>query len=379
MRLGKKMTKIFTLPLLVTALTAAPVLAQGFTKTAKELGFEKLKIKVGASASDLSGIDKSTAFRTSLNIQTRFTLTGDIKFDFDGGLKYETGASKSSFNQRRYAPNSGLTYNYAYLNYEAFNIFRIEAGALDNRDRNYMSLFVNYATTAMGAREIIKFESDLLDIYASATQAVPYNDELSQRIGAIDEKRSKFFQEMVTAKIKFSPIEVTGQVGHFGYEDLASDVAKNDRYFGNSVTVTGDFGEYNYTFKGWLYSVSAKINLSKQTSITPMYGLIKNDEAPTGKNEGHYTGVEMQTNIFDNYIKLKALSFENESDTAPAFYSRFVGKNNYKGQSLDLSIENPENLTTTVKYINRTPIESNIFLGDEKVISIGLRKSYDIF
>ena len=374
------MQKNWKILLLLTMISGAAS-AESISQKAKELGVDNLDIDVVSKFAALQGqTDRANKFAMSVLFDSQLTLTNDFKFISYAGFKYETGTANSGFNERRYAATSKLVYDYAYISYKPFNFITLEAGAVDNTSDDSVSPLVNYGVSFLGAREKLKIASKYMDVTLVATQAMPYNDDLSDSIGTVNEGTPKFFSEIVNADIKISDTLIKLKAGHFAYQDLSNSVANSDRYFGNTVTGNDESdSEYAYNFKGWLYGASAKFKITNYLTVTPAIDTVKNDEAVEGKNKGRTAKLNIDSEIINHKIKAFFGNFDNESDTAPAFYRKSIQKNSYKGNFVGLTIENPESLKTTIKYVDRTSKSSSLLIKDEKVYSISLRKSYDIF
>jgi len=367
--------------LLLLTLVTGVASASSITKKAKELGFENLDLDISSSFASLQGSpDKANKFRFSIMADTEFTLTNNIMFVAYAGFKYEAGNSNASFNEKRYAPSTRAVYSHAYIKYAPIKPIELQAGALDNRDNEAVSIFANYGVSSLGAREKLSFGTDNFKVNITATQAMPSNDDLSDEIGTVKEETPKFFSEMVNIELNIGAQMLYAQAGHFAYQDLSSSVAYTDKFYGNTVTGTTETDSaYAYNFKGWVSTVGAKLQITKSLMVNPEAEMIKNDEAPEGLNSGRVAKLNLETEIINHKIKASFGNFDNESDTAPAYYSKTLYKNDYKGNFVDLRIDNPENLETTFKFVDRKTKSNSAFIGDEKVYSLTLRKSYDIF
>jgi hypothetical protein len=371
--------------LLLLTLISGLASAESISAKAKELGIDNLDLHLTSKFASLQGTpDRASKFSLSTMIESEITLTNDFKLFSKAGFRYETGTSRVDFNEKRYTPSSKLIYDYAYINYTPFKPITLQAGALDNTDDESTSALVNANVSFMGAREKLKFNAGPLGITLAATQAMPYNDDLNDNIGTVEEGTPKFFSEMATAELKIKDTVLRGQIGHFAYEDLSNSVAFNDRYYGNSVTGdTETTAAYDHNFEGWTYKAEVEFKITSYLEVAPSIEMVKNDEAIEGKNEGRVAQLKMKSEIRDHKVTILLGNFAIDTDTAPAFYNKTIFKNDYKGNSVRFSIENPENLKTVFSFVDRkaqnTNPGSNIYLQDEKVYSISLRKSYDIF
>jgi hypothetical protein len=346
-----------------------------------KFGIKNLDLKLKTGLSNLeSPYDKSTTFSSKVYINTEINLAQGITFNADAGLKFETGSATSSFDQRRYTPKSQISYDHAYLNMEVFDFLNIEAGALNNSELSNASRFTNFGTPFLGVREVLSAGNESISFDVRLTQALPYNDQLSERIGAVDEGSPKYYSEIANLTAVVFNTQFSLQAGHFAYQDLSSSVANEDRYFGNSVSgSTETNSSYLYNFKGWTYAAAIEKSFTNGLKISPAVEMVKNDEAYTGTNTGLSYTLGLSQNIENALVAATITTFENESDTAPAFYNGSDYKNNYKGNIYKVDYKNDEGLTTSLKYVDREVIESSLYLANEKVITLSLRKTYDIF
>ena len=363
--------------------TIVSVTAQGASlkAIANRNGIENLDISVSTGVSnEESVLDKSTTFSTALKIDTNIILAQDINLNALVGMKFETGNSTSAFDQRRNTAKSQLVYDHAFVSYERFDVLKFHVGALNNKNLESSSRFTNYGTPFLGARESINVGNEKHTLTVNLTQAMPYNDQLSEKIGSAQEGTPKFYSEIATLKNTFSNINLNLQAGHYAFEDLSSSVAYNDKFFGNTVTGLNELDSaFAYNFKGWTYAADLTINFKNGLKVSPSYEVVTNDEAVAGSNEGSSISLAAQTEIAGNIIWASITSFENESDTAPAFYNSSNYKNNFKGTVISAKMTNNDGLQTSIDYTNRKVINTSIFLANEKVIKISLRKAYDIF
>lgn len=371
--------------LLLLSVTALTVSAQSIKEQAKQLGIDDLNLHIGSKFANLQGSpDRATKYSLTAALESKITLTNDLKFLSYVGFRYETGSSRVDFNEKRYTPSSKLVYDYAYMNYNLFDIIDLQAGALDNTDSRATSSLVNSYVSFLGVRQRIKVGVGPLKLDLIATQAMPYNDDLNDNFGVVEEGTPKFYSEIANIGLDIKGAKLNAKVGHYAYEQLSSSVAYNDRYYGNSVTGSDEFNSsYDYNFKGWIYGGSADFSITNYLNVRPEFEMVKNDEADQGKNEGRYTTIRFESEIRDHKVFMTLGNFAVESDTAPSFYNKSIYKNDYEGNFVTFKIENPEDLTTTIKFTDRkaqnTKAGSDRYLQDEKVYSISLRKSYDIF
>lgn len=365
--------------LLLSTLICGPVSAD-FKSAAKGLGFENLKIKLGAGYTDLAGsVDKAKLFSSKIGLETKANLSNDIYFNLSLTLSSETGSSKAQYDQRRFTPKSRYSANYAYLSYNVLDLFDLNAGALDNKDQEATDNLISSGASSMGVREKVSFENEYLKLSAVATQASPYNDELSNRFDNVDEGEPKFFSEFVNVKFKLGTHSIDIKGAQYAYKNLSSSLAYNDRYYGNTVSGTSESKSvYVYGFKGRLLKAGATIAIGKDLKISPSVKQIKNNSATNGHNTGKVYALEASTEILENKITISLSDFSIDSDTTVSYYNSSPYKNNYQGRTLELSIENPEHLTTTLSYVSREVKNPQFYLSDEKIITVNLRKSYDI-
>ncbi|EQC44259.1 hypothetical protein [Bacteriovorax sp. Seq25_V] len=375
----KSERKLLISSLLFSTLVSGTVSAD-FKKSAKDLGIEKLKLSLGAGYTDLAGsIDKAKLFNSSLNVETRANISNDIYLNLNLTLSSETGSSKAQYDQRRFTPKSGYYAKYAYLSYNVLELFDLYAGALDNNDEDSSDNLIASGASSMGVREKVSFENDFLKMSAVATQSSPYNDELSNRFDNIDEGEPRFFSEFINIKFKLGRHAIDLKGAQYAYKNLSSSLAYNDKYYGNTVSGTSESNSlYVYGFKGKMLKASTTLALGNSLTITPAMKQVKNNNADSGHDTGKVYELSASTEVLDNKVTLSMSDFSVDSDTTVSYYNSSPYKNNYEGKTLELKIENPESLTTTISYVDRKVKTPQFYLSDEKIIKINLRKSYDI-
>ncbi|EQC50538.1 hypothetical protein, partial [Bacteriovorax sp. DB6_IX] len=137
--------------LLLLSVTALTVSAQSIKEQAKQLGIDDLNLHIGSKFANLQGSpDRATKYSLTAALESKITLTNDLKFLSYVGFRYETGSSRVDFNEKRYTPSSKLVYDYAYMNYNLFDIIDLQAGALDNTDSRATSSLVNSYVSFLG-------------------------------------------------------------------------------------------------------------------------------------------------------------------------------------------------------------------------------------
>lgn len=384
--------------ILLGLMLSAPTFAQGtqsdaFTlglqSTLKKAGIKDLNLNIGANFGSLdSRTDQTTAYETNMNIELEAEVIDSIDFKFDGGFRYQTGNSATQEEGRVRTFKPKFSYNYGYFNYRPVNFARISVGALDNStSQQYISPFVNGGTSFLGAREVMTAKLGNFYFRLQATQAQPQNALLRETFNIDDNGDPQFFNESLDITFLTKGFKVFAAAGTYRYKNLSADVADNDYFWGNSVSkgASPDQSLYLYDFTG-VYA-NAGMDVKIGSDLLKLKGsYIKNNEAAVAddKNSGFAYGAEYKTSFGDKKITFKALAFENQADTAPAFYRGGQLANDYEGYSVGLGFESTTGFNTEFNYTNRTVLGNtdSVYLidgySDEQIYTISLRKEYDI-
>ncbi|WP_412469528.1 MULTISPECIES: hypothetical protein [unclassified Halobacteriovorax] len=368
---------------------SAKIFTEGLSSTLKTAGFKNVGLELGADYGALdSRTDKGSVYQTKMNLELEAEVVENIDFNFSGGFSYQSGNSSSQEAERVKTYKPKFTYDYGYFDFRPLSFVKISAGALDNSTkRQYISPFINGGTSFIGAREVIATKVGNFYLRLQATQAKPQNAILRETFNIDDSGDPQFFSESADISYLTKALRIGGAVGSYRYKKLSGDLANKDYYWGNSVSIGTPIDQslYLYDFTGIFANAGIEITLG-DNSLKLSGSYIKNTESvvPDDKNTGYSYRADFKTNMGDKKITLSALAFENQADTAPAFYRGGIFSNDYKGYAVGFELETQKGFSTEFNYINRTVLGNldSAYLidgySDEQVYTISLRKEYDI-
>lgn len=368
-------------------MTALGLLSNSYAKEVKHLNnlnIKKLSADLSLNYKEQTGEkEKFNLFTTKILFDTNVNLNQLIDITAKAGFKYETGSTQATNDDKRYTPNSKLIYDHITIDLKPLKFVKLQGGAIDNSQFYAPGSVVNNGVSNLGLRESLFIDKKYFTLYLLADQSRPYNDQLSARVDSVEEGTPNFFRETAYLKGKKSFLEEQLKLSafykytSFAYESLSSSVAFNDRFYGNSITIGDETNSfYNYSFKGDVTTYGAKINL-KGTYFKFEHERTVNNNAPTGNNKADVKLLGIGTILYSHQIDLSFVNFENQRDTAPAYYSNSMFKNNYDGNLFKLKVTDSKGTSLELKYINRYEIQPLSELADEKRVSFALRKLYD--
>lgn len=307
-----------------------------------------------------------------------FGAQGEVKFDqllfeklkarIGVGVTLETGSNNSLFVDE-FAPDQRLYLIEGNLVYTPFNWLELKAGAINQG--MFSSPLLLTSTNFLAATEKVSFQFfENYQLYLHLQQGIPQNDQLSVRVGAVEEGTPSFFMESIGLDLPGDLVSLNISAGQFAFNKLSNSVAYHSRFLGNSVTGLGqDDSSFLYKFQG--------LNFQGRLEFRPdYYGFmlsgqyLYNDKAPDNRNNGHLARAGIVLGDSEIFTEV----FRNESDTSPAFYnSKTYGHNNRKGMGIGSRIAFRDFLLR-LHYSENDIIEGNIFQSDSKVFQFWIKK-----
>lgn len=369
-------------PIVATLLISHSIFAQVSKTTHKNELLENikdLKVEISTKYKDLSGpIDKASIYNFSLSTISKLDLGNEFFLYSKLNLSHESGTTRAKFDETRYSPASRFSATYAYAAYNILDLLELEAGALDNTNDLATSSLIATGATALGIRERVTFENEVIKVNANATQSQPSNSELSNRLDRDESGTPRFFSEFINIEFTLYDHALGIKGGQFAYENLSSVTAYSDNYAGNTIYGnTETNSEYAYKFKGRMLETYLKLKLTADWNINLQGGFSKNNSAKA-KN-ANFAKIESIYNFDGFIVQASYTQFKMESDATVAFYNNSDFRNNSEGSVADLRFKSQSGLETSFEYSTRKVIESSIYLSNENIFKFTLRKTYDLF
>ncbi len=334
-------------------------------KSAKILGIDSIqlesKMRVRVVESDNL---KSRVFGYIFGIKVRDKVNKETALFFDGMMSLETGSNNEVSSQSEFSPVDTVDLNEGGIMYSPFSFFSTRVGAL-NQKIFQSDLFITQVAFA-GIEETISFRN----IYLRAMQAIPSNNQLSKRVGTVDQGTP--FLSTVTFGLTWDhDFFFQGELTGFAFKDLSSGTADASRTFGNSIQGTGNASRFAYEFSGQNTMVKMGYRISRhEFGAKGQYTY--NDKAPEKRNKAFLVKLYYK---FDKF-KFGLESFKSESDASPSFYnSKWYGHNNREGMGYFFNYKH-ETFKFELAYRKANEIDENASQYDQSFFTLFLNKSY---
>lgn len=344
-------------------------------------GLKDFKLEIQTGYKDLSGpVDKASIFNFQLSALSKIDLGYDFILNTKLNLSHESGSTRAKFDETRYAPNSKFGASYAYLSYNILELIELEVGSLNNTDMSATSELITSGPTALGFREQISFENDYFKINANATQSKPSNDELSSRLDRDETGTPRFYSEFLNLEFNLYEHKLGLRGAQFAYENLSSASAYTDQFSGNTILGnTETNAQYAYKFKGRLVEAYIDMSLTDIWSLNLRSAISKNNSAQAQDRDANFIKVSSKTKFEECTFEVSATKFKMESDATVSFYNQSEMKNNYEGSIYNFSYVSANNFNLKFEYVDRKVNEASIYLSNEQIYKISIRKTYDLF
>lgn len=290
-----------------------------------------------------------------LNVQVENTLSQNLKFKVDAGLRLENGSHKS-LDVAEFSPNQQVLLTEGVMSYSPFTSVELKLGAI-NQGHFHSPLFID-STAFMGAMQRWDLRWGDYTLYLQAQQLIPNNRNLSTRLATIDEGTPQFFSETAGLELGGNVAKLDLAVSLFAYSKLSNSVAHQSRFMGNSVSGIGsDAAEFVYTYKGTNTRMMLWFDVAQIFAFKLDGHYTYNSQAPNNRNSAYLTRAALE---FEKWT-ISGQYFESQSDASVAFYNeRFLGHNNRQGHGLGVSFDEGKGVLQ-LDLIQSRPLEFNIF------------------
>lgn len=304
-----------------------------------------------------------------------------ITLGLDIAAMVGTGNASNFWNDDGKPPNTLVLFEaFAKLNLHK-NIF-VRGGALRTPINPLTSIMT--PGNFVGAHEEWQIGADESNITVNAYQAIPSAGTVSRRIYD-DGTQAYFLSQTVMGKLKSenTGTELRIAATRFQFENLSTNVANDSYFLGNSQSAfegSAKSFRFRHGFMGTESAVNFKQNVGKH-EVFLFASMIKNDQAPEGKNDGQIVGASVKA-VAGNYAVRPSYSvFNYDADVIPNVYTTLTARfQNRSGYRLGLDVELiKEKLSLKNYYIKMDLKDANQFLADREVYNVALEAKYDIF
>ena len=336
-------------------------------------------LKVNASFSGKSIENQQVELRSfgmAGNIKFKRPLAPMIDAQVDIGLILEAGSHKALQSQE-YKPNQKVYMSEGSLRLTPFDQVQIKAGAINQKE--YESPLLLTDTAFIGFQEKIFHNFGDVEIYFKAEQMIPNNETLTNRLGSVDEGTPTFYMETAGLLLKTQKIKFHFHLSRFGYSRLSNGVADQSRYMGNSIggLIGPGNARFIYNYQGFNLFSQFSVNFYGESHAYIKGQYLHNQEAPNGRNNGILGVLGLK---IEKRFEIWGDVFENQDDTAPAFYNdKFYGHNNRRGYGVGMKIIWPELKSYwETRFIQSNIIDYGPYQSNSQNIALNFVQELDI-
>ena len=326
-----------------------------------------------------STLNTASVMGVEISANAKHFLTEEIHARISAGLSVQTGSSSSARDNNIYTPNNGNHLKEAAISYSPISMIELEGGVINQSFLNAPMVVDKKGFIA--AKE--KFYYKLLDTKFTlvATQAIPNNRNLSQKIDVTDEGDPRFYAESFIVNQELFVGEFQFSTTHYAYDNISNSIAYESILLGNTGTpISKGNGTLANTYSGWNFDLGYNVNINNNLNLKLTGNYIINTQA-TEANSGYRVGTNLTYSSGDNRYTLILENFQIEADASVAYYnSSRYGMANKEGNRIRFEYLNrPTQLKLGAEVISNSVINENIYQSDEIVLLFSLRKTYDLF
>jgi len=299
------------------------------------------------------------------------TVLPDLEAHIIAGAILETGSNESLFVDE-FKPRQDLVLKEASLKYKPIDQILLKAGALNQGEYNSPLLLTDSAF--VGAKEELNFEIADYRFGFFLAQSVPSNHFLTNRLGSVDEGAPSLLMEGISMHLGGDVMFFKAQAMRFKYNNLSANVAYNSQFLGNSTGGSSTSTTFFlYDFQGYNANFNLGFNLGDDFSLGLKGHYLFNDKAPDKRNTGYLVGINFEVGGF----KLDLEYFDNQSDSAPAFYnSALYGHNDRDGYGGGLTWKIAKEATKIYFRAYKLNTNQQILMSDSTRVFAGLERSF---
>lgn len=318
--------------------------------------------------------DNISSKLTGSSIEGHITqkVSEDIEYALKGGILFETGSNKALLIDE-FAPNQSAYLRESFVKAQVFGPVSIKLGALNQEMYNSPLLLTDVPFASVMEQAVFEWGSTKLIL--AAQQAIPNNQDLNQRLGAVQEGTPTFLMNTIGLGHSGDGLGFNLNISHFQYADLSNSVAQNSKILGNSVSGVNENAKFLYDYHGINVYADMKVELGAHT-LRPTIQYIFNNGAPDGRNTGYAYGAVLRF----GKVEVEALRFKNESDSAVAFYNnKWLGHNNRDGYAAAARYLLPkQKMEFEISFINADLLDSSVYQSQQESVLLRLTRSYDV-
>jgi hypothetical protein len=376
---------ILWLPMSAMALSTATTPTTSGNFTFLNIDTDKNDVSTYFKSSYLSqesDLNKANIFRFQMGLTLDKQVLEQVKFKLNTSISLYTGNSDSLYDNNEFKSQSNsISLKRAEFVWSPLSGVKLKAGALAMRDTRH-ELLVGRGTF-LGTKESFTYKSGGFKANLSAVQSIPKNANYSNRLDEVNEENPSFYLESIDLKYGNKQTFIRSTTSHYAYSNLSNSVAATSHYLGNSVNLMDrSNGDFLYSYIGYAQRLEGKVTVNS-FSFSPYGEYVVNTAAPSN-NEGKLVGIETIYTLNDKAYGVDLSTFNTDADSSVAFYNSSLYRGNNKlGNVIRLEYRDlkSDSKIEMILIDSRNKIDNELDSnnGEEQIISLTLRKEYDLF
>jgi hypothetical protein len=293
----------------------------------------------GRSTDDSLSSSKTVGAAFGLDIEKH--LSEDFFTHFRGGLALETGSSSALFTDE-FRPDSKLGLSDARLRWKVYGPVSLTVGALDQQ--HLSSPLLVSSGTFPAALASLRFAPGAWYVEGIGQAAIPSGSGFTTKNTGKEATPLLYSQTALLGWRRNADYFGELRATHFDFRNLTRGMAQDSRFYGNTVTGISTSSSFVYRYEGYELGASGSLPLASKFALVGGGSFVRNSGAPASINTGRYAYAGFS--LIGPGFRLRPVGewYENEEDSAPAFYSSSeFGHNNRRGigGSLKLFLAKP--------------------------------------
>lgn len=331
------------------------------------------KINVGIQALSIdSNKVRAKLWSVKPRFKAQYFLNEDSAFHMDFGASLETGSNRS-FVIDEYTPKREFYVSKAYFEYNFFSKASLEVGAI-NQEIYHSPIFLEYLAF-VGARERFQFNLLGIDFEIFAQQAIPNNQQLSERVSIIEKGTPMFYAETLQAGVDLDNLRILMAYTHFMFKNIPSKIAYQSRYLGNTATVGNeDSATFVYDYQG--HNSALMLSYRSPNFLVELQGqYLHNNYAPNSKADAYFAGLYFGKPTL--FAHIERYIIENDA-TIAYFNSGLYGHTNRDGHAIGFTMLFDQNTELTSLYHIQDIIDQdkNIHQNKRDMVTVVVSKEF---
>jgi len=335
--------------------------------------------RLGGEFADDSLSEAKIAFLDGI-FRGRYPFSRRLSASGEAGVSLKTGSTQALFTEE-FRPEQTIFLNDARVTWTPFAFLALHAGAL-SQEHYESPIFISGGTFPALAQEIVPYRDALWRVSLLAQQAIPTSKTFSNRSFGKEATPLLFTG---TGRVEFDDPEtfaLAGRVTYFQFDNLTRGIARDSRFYGNTVLGAGVVGaRFFYEFQGIEAGAKLAVPITDGARVFVRNSFIHNSKAAKSRNQANY--VEGGIRLAFSGFAITPLGgwFRVEDDPSVAFYnSKRLAHNNRKGWLAGLELElEEERVVVAAKYVKADVLRLNPLQADRTYAEVSLATLFNDF